>query len=88
MMEIFQRIIDHAIQKLKLDARLCGIAVGGSWINQNLDEFSDLDLVVVAHDGDYERVFPEFARKLERTVTTHGRKGCLRFVSRAANTSW
>jgi len=40
--------LHSAIPKLRADARLVGLAAGGSFISGGLDEFSDLDLVVVA----------------------------------------
>lgn len=36
----------RAIDRLKTDGRIVGIAVGGSFITNSMDEFSDLDFVV------------------------------------------
>lgn len=35
---------------LDKDDRILGVAVGGSWITQQIDEFSDLDLVIVTKE--------------------------------------
>lgn len=35
---------------LEKDDRILGVAVGGSWIAQQIDEFSDLDLVIVTKE--------------------------------------
>jgi len=35
---------------LEKDDRILGVAVGGSWITQQIDEFSDLDLVIVTKE--------------------------------------
>jgi hypothetical protein len=39
--------VKHILEK---DDRILGVAVGGSWIAQQIDEFSDLDLVLVTKD--------------------------------------
>jgi hypothetical protein len=43
-----REFLQSAIPKLRADARLVGLAAGGSFISGGLDEFSDLDLIVVA----------------------------------------
>ena len=43
-----REFLQAALPKLRADARLAGVAAGGSFISGGLDEFSDLDLVVVA----------------------------------------
>ena len=59
MKKTLQRFIDHAISQLKSNSRVCGLAVGGSWITDEIDDFSDLDLIVVAADESYARLFDE-----------------------------
>ncbi|QJW47919.1 oxalate:formate antiporter [bacterium BFN5] len=58
---------NRAIALLKKDSRCLGIAAGGSWITNSMDEFSDIDLVVVV-DTNYEHEFSqerlEIAEKL------------------------
>ncbi|HBF35203.1 TPA: oxalate:formate antiporter [Candidatus Sumerlaeota bacterium] len=39
--------VNRAIDVLKNDSRIVGIAAGGSWITDAMDEFSDIDLVIV-----------------------------------------
>ncbi|WP_338875885.1 nucleotidyltransferase domain-containing protein [Spirosoma sp. SC4-14] len=43
----FQTFIDTASTHIQKDPNAIGLAVGGSWISGNMDEFSDLDLVLV-----------------------------------------
>jgi hypothetical protein len=40
--------LEHAIPRFRADARLAGVAAGGSFIGGRLDEHSDLDLVVIS----------------------------------------
>jgi predicted nucleotidyltransferase len=42
------RFLERAIPKFRADARLAGVAAGGSFISSRLDEHSDLDLVVIS----------------------------------------
>ncbi|MEJ2545997.1 MAG: aminoglycoside 6-adenylyltransferase, partial [Calditrichaceae bacterium] len=44
---------------LKEDKRILGMAAGGSLVLNNVDEFSDLDLVIVIDPSDYENVLKE-----------------------------
>ena len=41
------RFLDAAMPRLQADARLLGVAAGGSFIRGQLDEYSDIDLVLV-----------------------------------------
>ena len=53
--ESHQEFLRQAIDRLKLDQRLVGIAAGGSFITDSMDEFSDLDLVIAVereHDAE------------------------------------
>lgn len=43
----FQLFIDQAIDRIREDPDVTGLAVGGSWISGNMDSYSDLDLVLV-----------------------------------------
>jgi len=43
---IHQAFLDRALPRLQADPRIVGVAVGGSWIDDALDEYSDLDLVI------------------------------------------
>lgn len=48
--------VHRATEVLSRHPKLCGLAAGGSWINQNMDAFSDIDLVVVSP--------PEFEKEI------------------------
>lgn len=45
-----QKFVEQALPKLRADDRLLGVAAGGSWASGKMDEFSDIDLVIVARD--------------------------------------
>ena len=45
-----QEFIDKAIKAAKADPLIVGLAVGGSWIGKQTDEFSDIDLVLVTSE--------------------------------------
>lgn len=48
-----------AVVRLKQDSRLAGVAAGGSYLTNSIDEFSDLDLVIAIEPADYEAVLNE-----------------------------
>ena len=48
--------ISRVVDRLKLDSRLVGIAAGGSYLTQSIDEFSDLDLVIAIEPDAYPSV--------------------------------
>jgi predicted nucleotidyltransferase len=52
---------EKATQILKKDKTVIGLAVGGSWLTNELDEFSDLDLILVTK----ERVSSDKFKMLE-----------------------
>ncbi len=52
---IHLKFVNRVIAVLKDDARILGIAAGGSWITDSMDAFSDIDLVIVVdsnHEGE------------------------------------
>lgn len=53
-MKLHQEFVYKAIEFFKEDLRILGLAVGGSWITNSMDEYSDIDLVIVI-DPKYER---------------------------------
>ncbi len=53
------RFLAEAVARLAEDPRVVGIAGGGSLVTGTVDEFSDLDLVVVVDDEAYESVLAE-----------------------------
>lgn len=44
---VHQQFLDKAVAVLSQTAGVVGLAVGGSWLDQQLDQYSDVDLVVV-----------------------------------------
>jgi hypothetical protein len=38
---------------------LCGLSVAGSWITNEIDQYSDLDLIVVCEDGDFTQILKD-----------------------------
>ncbi len=48
--------LEKISQQLKNDERILGVAVGGSYITQDMDEFSDLDLVIAIHPNHYNDI--------------------------------
>lgn len=59
MQEALRRFVEIAAEVTKSDARICGLAVSGSWASGELDDFSDLDILIVAQDESYQDVFRE-----------------------------
>jgi predicted nucleotidyltransferase len=57
--EAHRTFVDQAIPILQQDPRILGLAVGGSWISGQLDEFSDVDLVVVMREASFAEVMDE-----------------------------
>ena len=51
--DLHQRFIDESVSRLKEDRRILGVAAGGSVILGTMDEFSDLDLVIVVEDDSF-----------------------------------
>lgn len=51
---------DVVVEKIRTDDTITGLAVGGSWLTGELDEFSDLDLVLVTN----EKVTPDKEKML------------------------
>ncbi|MBE6068539.1 MAG: oxalate:formate antiporter [Clostridium lundense] len=56
---IHSDFINHSIEILKNDLRILGIAIGGSYISDEMDEFSDIDLVIAVDPNHYESVMDE-----------------------------
>ncbi|MDQ0641548.1 putative nucleotidyltransferase [Pedobacter sp. W3I1] len=47
---IQQLFAQHATEILKSDESVIGLAVGGSWLSNEIDEFSDLDLILLTKE--------------------------------------
>jgi predicted nucleotidyltransferase len=54
-----QRFIDNALETLKGDARIAGVAAGGSYIYNDMDEYSDIDFVIAVDPGYFGQVMEE-----------------------------
>ncbi|AMC93127.1 oxalate:formate antiporter [Erysipelothrix larvae] len=50
--DMIQKVLEFSIR----DSRLIGLAISGSYITKSLDEYSDLDFVIVVEDKSYEEV--------------------------------
>ncbi|MGI8779963.1 MAG: nucleotidyltransferase domain-containing protein [Solirubrobacteraceae bacterium] len=46
-------LLDRLLAAAARDERIVGVTAGGSAVTGTMDEFSDLDLVVVCRDGDH-----------------------------------
>ncbi|MBD1924559.1 nucleotidyltransferase domain-containing protein [Microcoleus sp. FACHB-831] len=57
--ELHRLFLQQIVDKLKQDSRLLGIAIGGSYLSGEMDEYSDIDLVLVIDDIYYEQVLKE-----------------------------
>lgn len=42
-----EKFVANVIEKIKSDTSCIGLAAGGSWINKQIDEFSDIDLILI-----------------------------------------
>lgn len=63
----------HAMKILEADARVIGFALGGSYISKQMDEYSDLDFVIVVSDESLPRdtvARREIAEKLGPLLTS------------------
>jgi hypothetical protein len=51
--------LQNALDWLKKDERLVGVAAGGSYVTRSMDAFSDLDLLIAVESAAYESVLSE-----------------------------
>jgi len=51
--------IDNSIKVLKDDSRIVGVAAGGSYIANEMDEYSDIDFIIAVDSNYYEEVMNE-----------------------------
>ncbi|MCA8916831.1 MAG: nucleotidyltransferase domain-containing protein [Planctomycetes bacterium] len=65
-----QRFLDRALPIMQADSRILGVAAGGSLVSHTLDEFSDLDLVIVSSDDDHAALVAEARQTAERLGET------------------
>lgn len=71
MLPVHERFIKQAKKKISRDNRLTGLLAGGSMIHGAMDEYSDLDLVIV-YDNAYRNEIMEqthSTRRRARTIT-------------------
>lgn len=54
-----QRWLDRALPLIAADTRFVGVAAGGSWLRDELDEWSDLDLVVAVSNDAHAAVMAD-----------------------------
>src|SRR5260221_10331900 len=59
----------RAVEVFSADSRIAGLAIGGSWLSDSMDEFSDLDLVVTVADVSFAEVMAE-RQKLAASLGT------------------
>lgn len=70
--KIHQDFINNSIEILQNDVRIVGVAAGGSYITNNMDEFSDIDLVIAINPADTAQVMDErneIAEKLGKLLS-------------------
>lgn len=54
--------IDHAVSVLAEDARIVGVAAGGSYADDRMDEFSDIDLLIAVASDAFPAILDERSR--------------------------
>lgn len=57
--EPHRRFIVDIVERLSADTRFVGLAIGGSYLTDSMDEFSDLDLVCAVESTDYAKVLAD-----------------------------
>jgi hypothetical protein len=57
--EAHSGFLDRALAHLTKDLRIAGVAAGGSYLTNSIDEFSDLDLVIFIEPSAYESVLDQ-----------------------------
>jgi predicted nucleotidyltransferase len=57
--ESHRLFLQRLIEVTKTDARIVGVAIGGSYLTNSIDEYSDLDLVLAIEPKDYVKILAE-----------------------------
>lgn len=72
MKEVFRQFVDSTVETLKSDSRFIGLAIAGSWVRDEIDKFSDLDMVIVCADSSIPdpQEMQSFADKLGDVVSS------------------
>ena len=47
---IQQQFLKKAVEVIQKDDSITGLAVGGSWLTNEVDEYSDLDLMLITKE--------------------------------------
>ena len=48
-----REFLDHAVPRLSADDRIAGVAAAGSYADNAMDAFSDIDLVIACESDDH-----------------------------------
>ncbi len=59
LLEPHREFLERALPRLEADARLAGVAAGGSLVSGGMDEFSDIDLVIAVEPISYQEVMAD-----------------------------
>jgi hypothetical protein len=54
-----QNFVRHAVERLSADVRFVGIAAAGSWAENTMDEFSDLDMLLAIEPAHIDEVMAQ-----------------------------
>jgi predicted nucleotidyltransferase len=54
-----RKFVDRAVDVLKQEPRICGIALRGSYITGNMDEYSDLDFMIVVESEHFKQMLDD-----------------------------
>ncbi len=46
-MTMHKEFVENIIEKVKSDPTIVGLTIGGSWVDNQIDEFSDLDFILI-----------------------------------------
>ncbi|MFZ7102753.1 MAG: oxalate:formate antiporter [Peptococcaceae bacterium] len=68
----YERFIKNSLDIFKSDTRLIGLAAAGSYITRDMDEYSDLDLVIAVEPGSASEIMHErikIANKLGNLIS-------------------
>lgn len=57
--EPHRAFLRQTLEKLQQDERLLGVAIAGSYLSGEMDEYSDLDLIIVVDDVYYQQILQE-----------------------------
>ncbi|AUT03307.1 oxalate:formate antiporter [Nostoc sp. CENA543] len=57
--EPHRSFLEKMLNKLQTDERLLGVAIAGSYLSGEMDEYSDLDLIIVIDDVYYHNILQE-----------------------------